>query len=106
MEREKFVKLVEEALGALPTRFRKRIHNVAVLVESVPPEQLPRRGSRSAGITDSDDAEKFVLGVFEGVRTNKKNGVDLPPGAYRIRRYPNNIQADLSHPDQNRKRIH
>ena len=80
MEREKFVKLVEEALGALPTTFRKRIHNVAVLVESVPPEQLPRRGSRSAGITDSDDAEKLVLGVFEGVPTTKKSVFDLPAG--------------------------
>ena len=39
MEREKFVKLVEEALDTLPARFRKRIYNVAVLVENVPPEQ-------------------------------------------------------------------
>ena len=38
MEREKFVKLVEEALDALPTRFRKRIHNVTVLVEDLPLE--------------------------------------------------------------------
>jgi predicted Zn-dependent protease with MMP-like domain len=27
MEREKFAKLVEEVLDALPPRFRKRIHN-------------------------------------------------------------------------------
>src|SRR5260370_38049167 len=93
MEREKFVKLVEEALGALPTRFRKRIHNVAVLVESVPPEQLPRRGSRSAGITDSDDAEKLVLGVFEGVRTTKKSVFDLPAGPDRIVLYQKNIEG-------------
>ena len=59
MEREKFVKLVEETLGALPTRFRKRTHNVAVIVESVPPEQHPRGGSRNTGIMDSDDAENL-----------------------------------------------
>src|SRR5260370_17371367 len=41
MKREKFVTLVEEALAALPTRFRKRIHNVAVLVQNLPPAQLP-----------------------------------------------------------------
>ena len=63
MEREKFVKLVEEALGGLPTTFRKRIHNVAVLVENVPPERLPRRGSRNAGIIDSDDDKNLVLGL-------------------------------------------
>ena len=67
MEREKFVKLVEEALEGLPARFRKRIHNVTVLVENVPPEQLPRRSSRNAGILDSDDTENLVLGVFEGI---------------------------------------
>jgi hypothetical protein len=62
MEREEFVKLVEEALAALPARFRKRIQNVAVLVENAPPEQLSRRGSRDAGIISSDDAENLVLG--------------------------------------------
>jgi hypothetical protein len=46
MERAEFVKLVEEALDALPTKFRKRIHNVAVLVGSVlkkiPPTSVHR----------------------------------------------------------------
>ena len=89
MEREKFVKLVEEALAALPTRFRKRIHNVAVLVENVPPGQLPRRGSRNAGIIDSDDAENLVLGVFEGVPTTKKSVLTclrVPTASCSIRR--------------------
>ena len=81
MEREKFVKLVEEALGALPTKFRKRIQNVAVLVENVPPRQLPRRGSRNAGIIDSDDAENLVLGVFEGGPTTVLRVFDLPSGS-------------------------
>jgi predicted Zn-dependent protease with MMP-like domain len=81
MEREKFVKLVEEALDALPERFRKRIHNVAVLVEDLPPEQLPRRGSRNAGIVDSDDAEDLLLGIFEGVPATKKSVFNLTYGS-------------------------
>jgi predicted Zn-dependent protease with MMP-like domain len=105
MERKKFVKLVEEALGALPTRIRKRIHNVAVLVESVPAEQLPHRGSRSAGITDSDDAEKLVLGVFEGVPATKKSVFDLPAGPDRIVLYQKNIEAVCSNEDEIRKEI-
>ena len=56
MEREKFVNLVEEALGALPAEFRKRIHNVAVIVENVPAEQRSRGGSRNTGTRNSDDA--------------------------------------------------
>ena len=71
MRREKFVNLVEEALDTLPTRFRKRVHNVAVLVEDVPPAKL-RRGFRNAEIMDSDDAEKLVLGVSKVYRQLRK----------------------------------
>jgi predicted Zn-dependent protease with MMP-like domain len=39
--RERFEKLVEEALREIPRRFRKAIHNVAVVVEDEPsPEVL------------------------------------------------------------------
>jgi predicted Zn-dependent protease with MMP-like domain len=105
MEREKFVTLVEEALAALPTRFRKRIHNVAVLVESVPPEQHPRGRSRNTGIMDSDDTENLVLGVFEGVPTTKKSVFDLPAGPDRIVLYQKNIEAVCSSEDEIRKEI-
>lgn len=79
MRREKFVKLVEEALRTLPTRFRKRVHNIAVLVKHLPPKKL-RRGLLNAEIMDSDDAEKLVLGVFEGVPATKKSVFDLLMG--------------------------
>jgi len=103
MEREKFVKLVEEALNALPTKFRKRIHNVAVLVENVPPEQLARRGSRNAGI--DSNAESLVLGVFEGIPTTKKSVFDLRAGPDRIVLYQKNIEAVCSNEDEIRKEI-
>jgi predicted Zn-dependent protease with MMP-like domain len=96
MEREEFVKLVEEALAALPARFRKRIQNVAVLVENAPPEQLSRRGSRDVGIISSDDAENLVLGVFEGVPITKKSMFDLPASPDRIVLYQKNIEAVCS----------
>jgi len=105
MEREKFVKLVEEALDSLPSRFRERIHNVAVLVENVPPEKLSRRSSRNIGIIDSDDAEKLVLGVFEGVPTTKKSVFDLPVGPDRIVLYQKNIEAVCSNEDEIRREI-
>ena len=105
MEREKFVKLVEEALGALPTRFRKRIHNAAVLVESVPPKQHRRGDSRNTGIMDSDDAENLVLGIFEGVPTTEKSTFDLPAGPDRIVLYQKNIEAVCSSENQIRKEI-
>jgi len=105
MEREKFVKLVEEALDTLPARFRRRIYNVAVLVENVPPEPMSRRGSRNAGIIDSDDAESLVLGVFEGVPTTKKSVFDLSAGPDRIVLYQKNIEAVCSNEEEIRKEI-
>ena len=105
MEREKFVKLVEEALATLPARFRKRIRNVAVLVENLPAEQMSRRGSRNAGIIDSDDAENLVLGIFEGVPTTEKSVFDLSAGPDRIVLYQKNIEAVCSNEDEIRKEI-
>jgi hypothetical protein len=47
MQRERFTKVVEEVLDSLPEEFRARIHNVAVLVEDLPPNQpSPRSGRR------------------------------------------------------------
>ena len=105
MEREKFVKLVEEALDALPRRFRKRIHNVSVLVEDVPPERMSPRGSRNAGIADTDDADSLVLGVFEGVPTTRKSVFDVPFGPDRIVLYQKNIEAVCSNEDEIRQEV-
>jgi predicted Zn-dependent protease with MMP-like domain len=95
---------VEEALDTLPTRFRKRVHNDAVLVEDVPPAKL-RRGFRNAEIMDSDDAEKLVLGLFEGVPATQKSVFDLPAGPERIVLYRKNIEAVCSNEDEIRKEI-
>lgn len=105
MEREKFVKLVEEALDALPIRFRKRMQNVSVLVENMPPEQRSQRGSRNSGITDASDLEVLVLGVFEGVPTTQKSVFDMPTGPERIVLYQKNIEAVCSNEDEIKREI-
>ena len=40
MTRERFTKLVEDALKEIPRRFRKEMRNVAVVVEDEPPQEL------------------------------------------------------------------
>jgi len=40
MTRERFERLVEEALKEIPKRFRKAMHNVAVVVEDEPSQEL------------------------------------------------------------------
>jgi predicted Zn-dependent protease with MMP-like domain len=106
MKREKFVKLVEESLDALPARFRKRMRNVSVLVEDLPPARRPQRDSRNAGDLDSGDAEDLVLGVFEGVPTTRKSVFDLPGGPDRIVLYQNNIEAVCSNEAEVRREIY
>ncbi len=40
MTRERFTRLVEEALDEIPRRFRREMKNVAVIVEDEPPAQI------------------------------------------------------------------
>jgi predicted Zn-dependent protease with MMP-like domain len=105
MEREKFVKLVEEALDALPTRFRKRMQNVSVLVENMPPEQRSQRGSRNSGIADAGDLDYLVLGVFEGIPVTQKSVSQVPAGPDRIVLYQKNIEAVCSNEAEIRREI-
>jgi len=105
MEREKFVKLVEEALDALPFRFRKRMQNVSVLVENMPSEQRSQRGSRNSGIADAGDLDNLVLGVFEGVPATQKSVFEVPTGPDRIVLYQKNIEAVCSNGDEIRREI-
>ncbi len=106
MKREKFFKLVEEALDALPAKFRKRMDNVSILVEDVPPEELAQGVLRNAGVIDPDDAENLLLGVFEGVPTTRKSAFDLAAGPDRIVLYQKNIEAVCSNEAEIRREIH
>ncbi len=52
MPKEKFERLVEQALGSLPRRFRQRLHNLVVMVEPWPPQEAQGR---------------LLLGLYHGV---------------------------------------
>jgi predicted Zn-dependent protease with MMP-like domain len=83
MERERFVRLVEQVLDSLPGRFRERIHNLAVLVEDRPPKNVAQRDGRRG----------LVLGIFQGVPATQKSVFDLSHGPNRIVLYQKNIEA-------------
>jgi len=58
MPPDKFDKLVQEAYGRIPSRFRKRLQNVAMLVEAEPsPAQLAEGGV---------GPESTLLGLYQG----------------------------------------
>jgi predicted Zn-dependent protease with MMP-like domain len=96
MEREHFVKLVEEALDSIPREFRRRIRNVAVLVEDMPPNQpSPQSGKQ----------RRLLLGLFHGVPTTKKSIFDLPTGPDHIVLYQKTIEAVCSTEAEVREQI-
>ena len=96
MKREHFVKVVEETLDSLPQEFRKRIRNVAVLVEDLPPNQRSLKPGQ---------LRPLLLGVFHGVPTTKKSIFDLPTGPDHIVLYQKNIEAVCSSEAEVREQI-
>lgn len=95
MNREDFVKVVEEALDSLPPEFRDRIRNVAVLVEDLPAHQpSPHSGQRT-----------LLLGIFHGVPMTRKSVFDLTVGPGHIVLYQKNIEAVCSNETEIRQQI-
>jgi predicted Zn-dependent protease with MMP-like domain len=70
MERQKFEKLVERAIEALPDEFKNKLENIDVLVEDWPsPQQMGRLRLR-------DKAQ--LLGLYEGIpQTKRGSGYNL-----------------------------
>jgi predicted Zn-dependent protease with MMP-like domain len=85
MERQEFVRVMQDVLDLLPEEFRSRIRNVAVLVEDFPPGQTP-----------SSHSKKLLLGLFHGVPMTKKSVFDLPTGPDYVVLYQKNIEAVCS----------
>jgi predicted Zn-dependent protease with MMP-like domain len=75
---EDFDKLVEDALAQLPKVFRKKLSNVVITVEDLPPRGQGRDG--------------LLLGIFHGVPLTEKSTfqIALPD---RIVIYQKNIEA-------------
>ena len=73
MTRERFEQLVEEALREIPKRFRTAMHNVAVVVEDEPPQDVLDELEIPAGDT--------LLGLYQGTPLTERgwgHGNNLP----------------------------
>ena len=93
MTRDRFNKLVADVLDSLPSEFRSRIRNLAVLVEDRPkrPRWLNPPGPRR-----NVCSHRLILGTFEGVSSTEKSIFDLSTGPDRIVLYQKNIEAICS----------
>ncbi len=98
MRREEFCQVVEQVLDTLPEQFRKRIHNIAVLVEDYPAEQQERMRPRGA-------PRRLLLGLFVGVPQTRKSVFDLRIGPDHIVLYQKNIEAVCRTEDEIREQI-
>lgn len=82
MEKEKFEKLVEEALADLPQEFEKLMDNVVVMVEEeAPPEVYRQTGSHPLG---------RILGTYHGVPFKHRGPYygNIPPDVITIYQKP------------------
>jgi predicted Zn-dependent protease with MMP-like domain len=88
MKREEFSKAVGEALDSLPAEFRRKIRNVAVLVEDLPPNPIP---------SEPGQPRRILLGLFHGIPMTQKSVFQGPIGSpdYVVL-YQKNIEAVCS----------
>ena len=100
--RDRFVKLVADVLDSLPSEFRGRLHNLAVLVEDRPKRSRQPHAPRPR---DLAKPRHLVLGVFEGVPSTQKSVFDLSCGPSRIILYQKNIEAVCSSEGEIRNEI-
>jgi predicted Zn-dependent protease with MMP-like domain len=96
MTREKFNKVVAEVMDSLPREFRRRIQNVAVLVEDRPPDQQPPARGKP---------RRLLLGLFHGIPMTQKSVFHLPTGPDHVVLYQKNIEAICSNETEMREQI-
>jgi predicted Zn-dependent protease with MMP-like domain len=104
MRRERFTDIVAEALDDLPAGFRRRMKNIAVLVEDVPAEQRAR-SRRKLPPPRSSQPRTLVLGHFIGTATTEKSVFGVPGGPDHVILYQKNIEAVCGSEQEIREQI-
>lgn len=67
MDRARFERLVEEAIESLPSPFKEKLDNVAILVEDVPSPHIGRRFGPKG---------QLLLGLYEGRPLTRRGALD------------------------------
>ena len=69
LDPEEFERLVQDALATLPRRYRRRLQNVAVIVEDEPPSDV----LEELGLQTEDD----LLGLYSGTPISQESFFDV-----------------------------
>lgn len=97
MEKEKFERLVEEALAQLPKKFKKYIENLAVIVEAKPSRELYEQTGNSPF--------SVLLGHYHGVPFKHRGPFygNIPPDVIVVYQKP--IESICSTEEDIRKKV-
>lgn len=90
MQREEFEQLVHEAWLRIPKRFRRRVHNLGIVVEDEPSGELLRGSGVPPGHT--------LLGLYQGIPLTRRGasyGMVLPD---KISLFQGPIERAARHP--------
>jgi len=100
MPEEAFRKIVEEEWGKVPSPYKERIQNVALLVEDEPSEEVRK--------LEGLEGEDTLLGIYQGVPLSERGeayGVGMTlPDTITVYRLPTLLEAGDMHeeaPEQN-----
>ena|SRR5437867_2126764 len=91
MDRRTFEKLVRAAIRELPEEFRKKLQNVAIIVEDYPSEELIERMGLPPGDT--------LFGLYEGVPLTER-GFSEPLHPDRILIFQRAIEDECDSPEE------
>ena len=97
MDRKVFEKLISDAIRELPEEFRKKLKNVAIIVEDYPSEELIERMDVSP-----DDT---LFGVYEGVPLTERGFFAEPLYPDRILIFQRAIEDECDSPEQVKKEL-
>src|SRR5437867_6090426 len=92
MDRNAFEKLVQKSIRELPEEFRKRLENVAVIVEDYPSEELTMQMDLSP-----DDT---LFGLYEGVPLTERGFFEQPLHPDRILIFQKAIEEECDSPEE------
>jgi predicted Zn-dependent protease with MMP-like domain len=96
MERTHFEQLVAEAIESLPEDFKRRMDNVAIVVEDLPSPREARRFGRGG---------RLLLGLYQGqplTRRDSRYGMVFPD---KISIYQANVEAICRNDDEVREQV-
>jgi len=97
MNRNAFEELIDEVIGDLPADFRRRLENVAIIVEDYPSTELMNR----MGLSPDD----VLFGLYEGVPLTQRGYFEPPLHPDRILIFQDAIEQECDSSEEIKKEL-